>query len=36
MKHTIIYGKSEVELKQFDDNSFDSCVTDQPRERSEA
>lgn len=30
MKHKIIYGKSEVELKQFEDNSIDSCVTDPP------
>ena len=32
MKHKIICGKSEIELKQFDDNSFDSCVTDPPYE----
>ena len=30
MKHRIICGKSEEELKQFDDNSFDSCITDPP------
>lgn len=30
LKHKIICGKSETELKQFDDNSFDSCVTDPP------
>ena len=30
--HKIIYGKSETELKQFEDNSFDSCVTDPPYE----
>jgi len=30
LKHKIIYGKSEIELKQFDDNTFDSCVTDPP------
>ena len=30
MKHKIICGKSEEELKQFDDNFFDSCVTDPP------
>lgn len=30
MRHKIIYGKSEIELKQFDDNTFDSCVTDPP------
>ena len=30
MKHKIICGKSEIELKQFEDNSFDSCVTDPP------
>ena len=28
--HRIICGKSETELKQFDDDSFDSCVTDPP------
>lgn len=28
--HKIICGKSETELKQFDDNTFDSCVTDPP------
>ena len=30
MKHKIICGKSEDILKQFDDNFFDSCVTDPP------
>lgn len=30
MKHKIICGKSEIELKQFEDNTFDSCVTDPP------
>jgi len=29
-KHKIICGKSEEVLKQFDDNTFDSCVTDPP------
>jgi len=29
-KHKIICGRSEVELKQFNDNTFDSCVTDPP------
>ena len=28
--HRIICGKSEIELKRFDDNTFDSCVTDPP------
>ena len=28
--HKIICGKSEIELKRFDDNTFDSCVTDPP------
>ena len=28
--HKIICGKSEIELKQFDDNSFDLIVTDPP------
>ena len=30
LKHKIIYGKSEIELKQFGNNTFDSCVTDPP------
>ena len=30
LNHTIIYGKSEIELKRFEDNSIDSCVTDPP------
>ena len=30
--HKIICGKSEIELKQFDDDSFDSCVCDPPYE----
>ena len=30
LNHKIICGKSEIELKQFDDNTFDSCVTDPP------
>ena len=30
--HKIICGKSEIELKRFDDNTFDSCVTDPPYE----
>ena len=30
MKHKIICGKSETELRQFDDNTLDSCVTDPP------
>ena len=28
--HKIICGKSEIELKQFEDNTFDSCVCDPP------
>ena len=32
--HKIIHGKSEIELKQFEDNSIDSCVTDPPYELS--
>ena len=28
--HKIICGKSETELKQFEDNTFDSCVCDPP------
>jgi len=30
LKHKIICGKSEIELKQFGNNTFDSCVTDPP------
>ena len=30
LHHRIICGNSETELKQFDDNTFDSCVTDPP------
>lgn len=30
LHHQIICGNSETELKQFDDNTFDSCVTDPP------
>lgn len=28
--HKIICGKSEIELKQFEDDTFDSCVCDPP------
>ena len=30
MEHRIICGKSEIELKQFEDNTFDSCACDPP------